>query len=90
MQPANRFAKGSGVYRCRCCNRNTRHTGGDGAGVLLCDTCYELAGEENHLSDHGTLYGPKEEVLSMIAYIASKGGDASVWDSLKAAALKGD
>jgi len=51
-----RFQRGSGVYVCRCCGHNTRDTGGDGSGVQLCDICFELAGEQNHLSDNGELY----------------------------------
>jgi hypothetical protein len=27
MKPSNRIATGSGVYRCRVCDHNTRHTG---------------------------------------------------------------
>lgn len=82
------FAKGSGMYECRCCHRKTRHTGGDGAGVQLCDTCYELAGEENSLSDNDAFYESPENVLAMIASVAAKGGDASCWADIKAAAEK--
>lgn len=53
-----RFQRGSAAYICRCCKHNTRSTGGDGAGVGLCDICYELAGEENCVSDTGELYDP--------------------------------
>lgn len=89
-RPANRFERGSGMYACRLCGRNTRSTGrGDNEGVRLCEECFELAGEENHLSDNGgTFYGPAEEILSMIASIARKGGDASKWDHLKVEAEK--
>jgi rubrerythrin len=47
----NRFAKGSGVYTCAVCGKRTRRTG-DGAGVGLCEKCYEYATWENSHSDH--------------------------------------
>lgn len=53
MKTSNRFQAGSGVYTCRCCKHLTRDTGGDGSGVGNCDLCYDLAGEDNHISDHG-------------------------------------
>jgi hypothetical protein len=80
------FKKGSGVYNCGCCKRATRSTGGDGADVGLCDICYDLAGEENSLSDSGKLYDSPENVMAMIAAVKAKGGDASCWDELDAAA----
>lgn len=83
---SSRFQKGSGVYACRCCGRNTRYTGGDGAGVKLCDECFELAGEENSLSDSGELYGSPENVMAMIAAVKAKGGNAECWAELDAAA----
>jgi hypothetical protein len=89
MNTTNRFAKGSAAYNCRACHRLTRSTGrGDNEHVLLCAECFDLGGEENHLSDTGEFYGSKAEVLAMIAYVESKGGDASCWDDLKAAALE--
>lgn len=81
------FVKGGGsVYTCRCCNRSTRPTGGDNDGVKLCVECYDLAGEENSVSDTGSFYGTPAEVLSNIASIVDKGGDSSCWDELKAKA----
>lgn len=88
MQATNRFAKGSAVYSCRCCKRSTRSTGrGDNEHVRLCADCYDLGGEENHLSDTGTLYDSPQNVLAMIANVESMGGDASCWADLKAHAL---
>jgi hypothetical protein len=70
-----RFQKGSGCYVCRTCGHNTRDTGGDGSGVKLCDTCFELAGEENHISDcGGQTYGSQEEVLNMLAFLDKRNG----------------
>jgi len=83
------FTKGSfaQTYTCRCCKRVTRPTGtGDNDGVRLCVECYDLAGEENHLSDNGTFYDSPGTVLSNIKAVVSKGGDASCWGALKARA----
>jgi hypothetical protein len=83
----NRFTRGTGAYKCRICGRLTRDTGrGDNTHVGLCAECYELAGEENHLSDCGTFYAGAANVLSMIAHVEAKGGNASPWDELKTAA----
>lgn len=70
----NRFAKGSGVYCCRVCNHNTRHTGGDGASVGLCDLCYDLAGEDNHISDYGRTYDSAENVKHMLRALDQRNG----------------
>lgn len=80
------FTKGSlqQVYKCRICKRSTRPTGtGDNDGVKLCVECYDLAGEENHLSDTGTFYDSKARILDNIAAIEAKGGDVSSWADLK-------
>jgi hypothetical protein len=84
------FVKGGGaIYTCRSCGRKTRPTGtGDNDGVRLCVQCFDLAGEENHLSDEGSFYDSPQNVLADIASVAAAGGDASVWDELKAEALK--
>jgi hypothetical protein len=85
---ANRFARGSGVYKCRCCGRGTRATGrGDNENIEYCAECYDLGGEENHLQDTGKFYAGPREVLRLIAVVADKGGNASVWDTLKSAAI---
>jgi len=71
----SQFKAGSGVYRCRCCGHNTRHTGGDGSGVQLCDLCYDLAGEENHISDKGgKTYDSAENVTAMLAALDKRNG----------------
>lgn len=80
------FARGSlaQTYKCRCCGRTTRPTGtGDNDGVGLCVQCYDLAGEENHLSDNGTFYSSPGQVLALIGSVAKLGGDASCWDVMK-------
>lgn len=80
------FVKGSlaQTYKCRCCKRMTRPTGtGDNDGVELCEDCYELAGEENALSDTGSLYAAPTRVLQCINSVVEKGDDASCWAELK-------
>jgi len=87
MRTTNRFTRGTAAYKCRCCGRTTRDTGrGDNELVGMCAECYDLGGEENHLSDNDCFYDKPERVLEMIEFIASKGGDASQWDHLKARA----
>ncbi len=53
MSQANRFRRGSGCYTCDSCKRKTRATGGDNDSLRLCIECYEIAGLENSISDHG-------------------------------------
>lgn len=79
------FVKGAGtVYCCQICKRNTRPTGtGDNDGVKLCVECYDLAGEENALSDDGKFYETPQFVLKTIEAIRKKGGDASKWAKLE-------
>ncbi len=87
----NRFARGSGMYACRCCNRNTRSTGrGDNENAKLCVECFELAGYENLLSDQGKLdKGDAEYVLGLIGALAThEGADLSNWDELKTEATR--
>lgn len=87
MSRNSHFARGSGVYACRCCGRSTRSTGrGDNENVSLCAECFDLAGEENSLSDNGEFYSSREEVLRLIEAVAQKGGNASHWGHLKTAA----
>jgi len=48
-----RFQRGSGVYTCHCCGKQTRDTGNGEAGLDLCRACYEDATDENyHLDNH--------------------------------------
>jgi hypothetical protein len=77
------------VYACRCCGRNTRQTGrGDNENVNLCANCFDLAGEENSLSDTGDFYESPAYVLQLIEGVAKLGGNAACWRDLKAAAQK--
>ena len=51
MRKMNRFERGSGCYVCQACGHRTRRTG-DGAGVGVCELCYEIGGCENTMSDN--------------------------------------
>lgn len=83
------FQRGSAVYECRCCTRRTRSTGnGDNEHVLLCAECYDLASEENSLSDTGDFYASPARILEMIDTVAAKGGKVACWDHLKETALE--
>lgn len=90
MTKANsHFKRGSAVFNCRSCGRATRATGrGDNEHALMCAECFDLGGEENHLSDSGKFYGSPQNVLALIKSVADKGGNASRWDDLKAEAEK--
>lgn len=82
------FVKGGlNVYKCGSCKRFTRPTGnGDNENLRLCEECFDLGGEENHLSDNGSFYGGPAEVLALISAVSAKGGNAACWDALKAKA----
>jgi hypothetical protein len=87
---ANRFKKGSGVYTCQCCGRQTRDTGGDGSGVGSCDLCYDLAGFENLLEDSSAAELTKREIETIIANVETvyeRGGKRGTWDDLLAAVI---
>lgn len=89
MRTTNRFTRGTAAYKCRCCGRTTRDTGrGDNELVGMCAECYDLAGNENHLSDSGELYDNPQNILAWIEFIASKGGTTSQWDDIKCAAMR--
>ena len=45
------FQRGTGVYICHLCQKRTRETTSESAGVDLCEDCYEVAGYENQHSD---------------------------------------
>ena len=50
--PRNRFVKGSGCYECIACHKKTRSTGnGDNEHCRLCVRCYDIAGDENAVTD---------------------------------------
>lgn len=90
IRTANRFAKGSGVYTCRCCERRTRDTGGDGSSVGLCDQCYELSGYENAIEDGNDSELSKRSMQTIIDYVRevyARGGNR-VWDHLLERVIK--
>jgi len=47
----NRFRKGSGVFTCTVCGKQTRDTSGGNGQVELCQSCYDRAGDENAVCD---------------------------------------
>ncbi len=75
MRNASKFGRGTGVYSCTACTRKTRQTGGDNDSLKMCEECYEIAGLENTIADHGD---PEERHASEIARLThlcrSKGG----------------
>lgn len=78
----NRFEKGSGAYKCRCCGRQTRSTGrGDNEFLNLCAECYDLGGLENALLDGEDPNDPKlrQQVQELCDIIRAKGGTPQ-WD----------
>jgi hypothetical protein len=75
MKASNRFQVGSAAYTCRNCKHHTRDTGGDGAGLRLCDLCYDIAGEENHIADHdGKTYESAVNVRDQLAALDRRNG----------------
>lgn len=68
------FAKGQGVFKCNVCDRSTRNTGGDGSSVGLCELCWDLAGEENHLSDNGGKLYDAQSAASVLHALGEKVG----------------
>jgi hypothetical protein len=49
----SRFQKGTGAYRCWCCNKLTRDTGYGEVELDECKQCYVEGGLQNHHSDYG-------------------------------------
>ena len=74
-----RFQRGSGVFKCDCCARNTRNTG-QPHGSRLCAECYELAGWENSLSDEGPadFLKHKDDVVGELNRCVERGGNVDL------------
>jgi hypothetical protein len=53
LTPTNsHFRKGSGQYKCTVCGKETRSTGrGDNEHNRQCERCYDMAGDENAVTD---------------------------------------
>ena len=71
MKKINKFAVGSGCYKCVCCERLTRAIGEDSDNTTYktkegmmgtCFHCYEMGGIENEFSDCG-LKVPTERMM---------------------------
>jgi len=81
----SRFQKGTGLYECKCCGHKTRSTGqGDNEHVGLCTVCYDLAGEENHLSDNGTFYGSKGDITGLLKVLDSRNPSNKLFPEVRA------
>lgn len=50
----SKFRKGSGVYTCGNCGKQTRETGDGESSVELCKQCYFEGGQENAHTDNHT------------------------------------
>lgn len=70
------FFRGQSTYQCGTCKRMTRNAGDNGQAEL-CPQCWDLAGMDNECNDNGRKPTEREaaERDSMLAHIASKGGD---------------
>lgn len=69
------FRRGSGSFRCESCDRITRQTGAQSNDSRLCPDCFELAGNENRLSD-GCLHEiDKRGVLANFQNCVKHGGN---------------
>lgn len=53
MNDNRRFKRGSGVYTCHRCTKQTRDTGKGEAQFDLCADCFEIESMENQHSDDG-------------------------------------
>jgi hypothetical protein len=72
----SKFQRGTGCYVCRICKHRTRDTGGDGAGVQLCDLCYDISGTENAIADGCEGDGYKEHLAELVAQRAARNAPA--------------
>ena len=87
MAKHDRFAKGSAVFTCACCDRKTRATNGDHAQNGLCAICYDLAGIENAFSDYGKDQAFSEygvEARKLLDKLYTMGGKVGNWQGLMA------
>lgn len=76
MSRSTTFTKGSGVYTCRCCERNTRDDGnGDSVHCRLCTQCFTIGGLENMVQDGQPLSDfDREELAECKKIIIERGG----------------
>jgi DNA-directed RNA polymerase subunit RPC12/RpoP len=47
----SQFRRGSGVYKCADCGKQTRETGSSESFNNLCRKCYDKAGDDNAVAD---------------------------------------
>jgi len=75
------FARGSGLFKCRSCDRNTRATGNhDNEHVQLCVECYDLAGIDNAFRDGNGQPYELAHARNMLAACIAKGGKVTKAD----------
>lgn len=88
MSNASHFKRGTGVYQCHVCSRQTRATGrGDNENAGLCAQCYELAGIENAISDGDDPSEWRDTIMGLLGELTRKGIDTrEVWGDLATAA----
>jgi hypothetical protein len=67
------FKRGSGMFPCRVCQRNSRNVG-DNGDVQLCEQCYELAGLDNVRTDGQLTDSDKQAITSYLGELASRVG----------------
>lgn len=74
----SKFERGSATYKCNACGRLTRNTGDEGS-ARLCFECFELAGIDNEISDHGPLgpdsFSKPEYVVELLGKLKGHGVD---------------
>lgn len=51
MRNNARFQRGSAVYTCAVCKKQTRETGDGESSTGLCRRCFDMAGRENEIAD---------------------------------------
>jgi hypothetical protein len=60
MKSSNRFARGSGCFKCTLCGKETRDTGDHGA-ARFCPLCFEKTICGNGLSDNTPIENPWDQ-----------------------------
>ena len=65
MSDNRRMQKGSGVYTCAECNKQTRETGEGESLVGLCLNCWDMAGCINSVNDGNMTEAEFEKVFGI-------------------------
>lgn len=78
MKANSLMKRGSGIFKCECCGRQTRDTGAQAVGSRLCPQCWELSGYYNEYQDGVSEdWGDdvKASIRNWCAEIVAKGGE---------------